>query len=83
MTFRSVYNEERGGFGPQRAPQTHPKREENENTLSPIYRQNKMCCQVRGAFERRELRSNALLHAFDVLVRVRPQMHHRAACVRV
>jgi hypothetical protein len=26
MTFRSVYNEEWGGFGPQRAPQTHPKR---------------------------------------------------------
>jgi hypothetical protein len=25
MTFRSVYNEEWGGFGPQRAPQTRPK----------------------------------------------------------
>jgi hypothetical protein len=60
-----------------------PKREENENTRSPIYRQNKTCCQVRGAFERRELCSNALLHAFDVLVHVRPQVHHSAACVRV
>jgi hypothetical protein len=25
MTFKSVYNEEQGGFGPQRAPKTHPK----------------------------------------------------------
>jgi hypothetical protein len=26
MTFRSVYSEERGGFGPLRAPKTYPKR---------------------------------------------------------
>jgi hypothetical protein len=35
MTFRSVYNEERGGFGPLRAPKTYPKHllsvETNEN----------------------------------------------------
>jgi hypothetical protein len=72
-----------GHKGHLKRSQESPKREENENTRSPIYIQNKTCCQVMGAFERRELRSNALLHAFDVLVRVRPQMHHRAVCVRV
>jgi hypothetical protein len=46
------------------------KREKHKNIKGPIYKQNKSCCQVRGAFERRELRSNVLPHAFDVLVRV-------------
>jgi hypothetical protein len=29
-----------------------PKCENHEYTRSPIYKQNKMCCQVRGAFDR-------------------------------
>jgi hypothetical protein len=66
----------------KRVPRVSQAWKTNEPT-SPIYRQNKTCCQVRGAFERRVLRSNALPHAFDVLVRVRPQVHHRAASVRV
>ena len=44
MTFRSVYNEEQGGFGPLRAPQivsqAFPNVRKNENTQCPIYRQN-------------------------------------------
>jgi hypothetical protein len=83
MMFRVFNSEEQVGLRPKGAPPIVSKREENENTRSPIYRRNKTCCQVRGAFERRELRSNALPHAFDVLVCVRPQVHHSAACVRV
>ena len=43
MTFRSIYNEEQGGFGPLRALQTvsqaFPNVGKNEITQDPIYRQ--------------------------------------------
>jgi hypothetical protein len=49
MTFMSVYNEERGGFGPLRAPKTYPKREKRK-----IHKVLFIGWQVTG------LRSNAL-----------------------
>jgi hypothetical protein len=60
MTFRSVYNEERGGFGPLRAPKTYPKRlpsvETNEN--NEILFIDKIKRAARSG-----VRSNALAHA--------------------
>jgi hypothetical protein len=41
MTFRSVYNEEQGGFRPLRVPPNVSQNlKNNENTQGPIYRQN-------------------------------------------
>ena len=58
----SVYNEEQGGFRPLRAPPTYPKSEENEIYTRSIYKQNKMCYQVRGALDR----SHVCARSFDV-----------------
>jgi hypothetical protein len=62
MTFRSVYNEERGGFGPLRAPKTYPKHlpsvETNENNkilfIDKIKRDARsgVCLNAGYAFER-------------------------------
>jgi hypothetical protein len=64
MTFRSVYNEERGGFGPLRAPKTYPKRlpsvETNEN--NEILFIDKIKRSARSG-----VRSNALTHASALL----------------
>jgi hypothetical protein len=79
IDVRSFYNEERGGFGPLRAPKTYPKHlpivETNEN--NEILFIDKIKCAARLG-----VHSNALLHAFEILVRVRPQKHHSAVCVR-
>jgi hypothetical protein len=79
IDVRSVYNEERGGFGPLRAPKTYPKRlpsvETNEN--NEILFVDKIKRVARSG-----VRSNALPLAFDVLVHVRPQKHHNAVCVQ-
>jgi hypothetical protein len=44
IDVRSVYNEERGGFGSLRVPKMYPKRGNKEKQQNPIYRQNKTCC---------------------------------------
>jgi hypothetical protein len=60
---------ENRGFWALEAP---PKHEKHENIKSPIYKQNKSCCQVRGAFECREcVRTHCCMHstlcgAFDL-----------------
>jgi hypothetical protein len=79
IDVRSVYNEERGGFGPLRAPKTYPKRlpsvETNENNeilfIDKIKRATRsgLRSNVGGAFDR-------------TLACVRPQKHHSAVCVR-
>jgi hypothetical protein len=85
IDVRSVYNEERGGFGPLRVPKMYPKRlpsvETNEN--NEILFIDKIKCAARsGVCSNAGCCSNALPHAFDVLVRIRPQKHHSAVCVR-
>jgi hypothetical protein len=78
IDVRSVYNEEQGGFGPLRAPKTYPKRlpsvETNENNEILFIDKIKRAARL-GVL------SNALPHAFDVLVRVRPQKYHSTVCV--
>jgi hypothetical protein len=59
-----------------------PKRGKHENTKGPIYKQNKSCCQVRGAFDRRWCdRSQSSMRpilgaTFD------RKCHHSAMCVQ-
>jgi hypothetical protein len=64
MTFSNVYNEERGGFGPLRAPKMYPKRlpsvETNEN--NEILFIDKIQRAARSG-----VRSNALTHASALL----------------
>jgi hypothetical protein len=70
---------ENRGFEALGAP---PKRGKHKNTKGPIYKQNKSCCQVRGAFDRKWCdRSQSTMRpilgtTFDC------KCHHSAMCVR-
>jgi hypothetical protein len=70
MTFRSVYNEERGGFGPLRAPKTYPKHlpsmETNENNEILFIDKIKHAAKS-GCVRTQVVHSNALAHASALL----------------
>jgi hypothetical protein len=80
IDVRSVYNEERGGFRPLRAPKTYPKRlptmKTNENNEILFIDKIKRAAKS-------GVRSTTLPHASALLTCVRPQLHHSATCVRV
>jgi hypothetical protein len=71
---------ENRGFEALEAP---PKCGKHENTKGLIYKQNKLCCQVRGAFDRRccdRLQSSMRLILGATFDR---KCHHSAMCVRL
>jgi hypothetical protein len=80
MTIYEGFTMENRGFEALGVP---PKRVKHENIKGPTYKQNKLCWQVRGAFDRRwcdQSQSNMrpiLGATFNCAC------HHNAVCVRL